>query len=117
MWQRLSFYDVRVIGHYLGVLIMVLAVVMAAPLFTAIVFGEWTEVPVDMDDYDGSSRGGTFKSMADMIARQYLDDLDIPVAFGFPAGHGDNNYPLLMGATAQLDVSNGSYTLSWETGE
>ena len=42
MWQRLSFYDVRVIGHYLGVLIMVLAVVMAAPLFTAIVFGEWT---------------------------------------------------------------------------
>ncbi len=84
---------------------------------SGIVFGEWTEVPVDMDDYDGSSRGGTFKSMADMIARQYLDDLDIPVAFGFPAGHGDNNYPLLMGATAQLDVSNGSYTLSWETGE
>ena len=51
--------------------------------------------------------------MTDMIKRQYLDDLDIPVAFDFPAGHGDVNYPLLMGVEAQLDVSSDSYTLSW----
>lgn len=78
-----------------------------------IVFGEWTDVPTDMDDYDGSSRGGTFASMDDMIARQYLDDLECPVAFDFPAGHGDANYPLLMGAEAHLDVADGSYTLAW----
>lgn len=41
MWQRLSFYDVRVIGHYLGVLILVLSVIMFVPLLTAVVFGEW----------------------------------------------------------------------------
>ena len=84
---------------------------------SGIVFGEWTEVPTDMDDYDGSSRGGTFASTNEMIARQYLADLDCPVAFGFPAGHGDNNYPLLMGATAQLDVADGSFTISWSPGE
>lgn len=38
---------------------------------------------------------------------------DVPVAFGFPAGHGDTNYPLLMGATAHLSVSNDSFTLGW----
>lgn len=42
MWQRLSFYDVRVIGHYLGVLVIVLATVLAVPFLTAIVFGEWS---------------------------------------------------------------------------
>ena len=84
---------------------------------SGVVFGEWVDVPTDMDDYDGSSRGGMFTSMADMIARQYLDDLDVPVAFGFPAGHGDNNYPLLMGVTARLDVSAGSFTLGWELDE
>lgn len=80
---------------------------------SGIVFGEWTDVPVDMDDYDGSSRGGTFASMADMISRRYLPDLNVPVAFGFPAGHGDANYPLLMGAEAHLNVANGSFTLGW----
>ena len=41
MWQRLSLYDLRVVGHYLGVLVLVLAAIMAVPLVTAIVFGEW----------------------------------------------------------------------------
>ena len=80
---------------------------------SGIVFGEWTEVPTDMDDYDGTSRGGAFASMTDMISRQYLPDLDCPVAFNFPAGHGDVNYPLLMGVEAHLDVTSGSYTLGW----
>lgn len=42
MWQRLSLYDLRVVGHYLGVLVIVLGVVMTIPFFTAIVFGEWS---------------------------------------------------------------------------
>lgn len=41
MWQRLSFYDVRVIGHYLGVLILMLSVALAVPFLTALVFNEW----------------------------------------------------------------------------
>lgn len=41
MWQRLSFYDVRVIGHYLGVLILVSAVGLIPPFLTACLFAEW----------------------------------------------------------------------------
>lgn len=78
-----------------------------------IVFGEWTDYPADPSDYGGSSRGGTFTSMDDMISRQIVSDMDIPVAFDFPAGHGDVNYPLLMGVTAHLSVEEGSFTLSW----
>jgi muramoyltetrapeptide carboxypeptidase len=48
-----------------------------------------------------------------MITRQLLKNFKVPVAFGFPAGHGDVNYPLLMGAEVKLDVNADSYTLSW----
>lgn len=44
MWQRFTFYDLRVIGHYLGVLIMWSAALMAVPLATALVFQEWDAV-------------------------------------------------------------------------
>lgn len=83
-----------------------------------IIFGEWTELPANgMGNY-GEARGGLFQSVADMITRQFLDGMDVPMAFGFPAGHGETNYPLLMGATAKLNVSAESYTLSWpEAGE
>ena len=41
MWQRFTFYDLRVIGHYLGVLIMWSAVLMAVPLLVSLIFQEW----------------------------------------------------------------------------
>ena len=78
-----------------------------------IVFGEWTDMPLTDADYDGRSRGGEFASVADMIEQQILPGIDAPVAFGFPAGHGDANYPLLMGTTAHLSVTADSFTLSW----
>ena len=76
-----------------------------------IVFGEWVKIPADLTDYSGSSRGGTYSSVAEMISRQFLADIDVPVAFGFPAGHGDINYPLLMGEKAQLKVDPDSFSL------
>ena len=45
-------------------------------------------------------------------AKSNLADLDIPVAFGFPAGHGEKNYPLLMGAVAELNVGAENYVLT-----
>ncbi len=78
-----------------------------------IIFGEWTDVPSNPGDYSGSSRGGQFESVADMICREILDDRDIPVAFGFPAGHSEQNYPMLFGETVRLNVSSESYTLEW----
>ena len=41
MWQRFSFYDVRVICHYLGTLIFFMAAVMTVPLLTALLCQEW----------------------------------------------------------------------------
>ena len=41
MWQRLTLYDVRVIGHYLGVLILISALGLVLPLVTALLFEEW----------------------------------------------------------------------------
>lgn len=78
-----------------------------------IVFGEWADTPADYGDYDGIARGGKFASVADMIDRQFLQDVDVPVAFGFPAGHADVNYPLLMGETARLDVGDDAFALEW----
>ncbi len=80
---------------------------------SGIVFGEWTDIPSDLGDYMGSSRGGAYESIADMISRQFLDDLDIPVAFGFPAGHGDTDYPLLMGEKVHLSVGKDYYILGF----
>ena len=54
-----------------------------------------------------------FGSVAEMISRQFLDDTDIPVAFGFPAGHGDINYPMLMGEMTELEVGSDEFTLKF----
>ena len=83
---------------------------------SGIVFGEWTDLPVDGEGNFGAVRGGTFQSVADMIYREFLVDPSIPVAFDFPAGHARVNYPLLMGETVKLSVSDGVYTLEWVEG-
>lgn len=80
---------------------------------SGIIFGEWTDFKLGGIDYSGDSRGGIFTSATDMIYRQFVKDLNIPVAFGFPAGHGKNNYPLLMGEELKLTVTDHGYTLEW----
>lgn len=40
MWQRFTLYDLRVVGHYLGTLILFFAVLMLVPFGTALVFQE-----------------------------------------------------------------------------
>lgn len=80
---------------------------------SGIIFGEWTEMPSEPSNYEGESRGGDFGSVAGMIERQFPEIFDVPVAFGFPAGHGDVNYPLLMGEKARLCITKDSVTLSF----
>lgn len=41
MWQKFSLYDFRVIAHYLGLLVIFLALTLCVPLGTALVLGEW----------------------------------------------------------------------------
>jgi muramoyltetrapeptide carboxypeptidase len=78
-----------------------------------ILFGEWINYPAECETYNGNSRGGRFQSAAEMVSREFMADRDIPVAFGFPAGHGDANYPLLMGTKVKLAISEKSYSLEW----
>lgn len=80
----------------------------------AVVFGEWKDIPADFGGYGGDSRGGEFRSVEDMISREFLKEYNKPVAFGFPAGHSNIvNYPLLMGQKSALNVSGSDYTLMW----
>jgi len=79
-----------------------------------IIFGEWVDIPMDCESYNGNSRGGEFQSVADMISREFFSDWEKPVAFGFPAGHGDVNYPLLMGTDMKLNVGDDNFTMEWE---
>ncbi len=41
MWMRFTLYDLRVIGHYLGTLVLFFAALMVVPLVTALIFQEW----------------------------------------------------------------------------
>ena len=41
MWQRFTWYDVRVIGHYLGVLVSFFTLALLVPLVVALVMQEW----------------------------------------------------------------------------
>lgn len=45
MWIRLTWSDVRVVCHYLGVLILFSSVLMLIPFVTAIACGEWDVAP------------------------------------------------------------------------
>jgi muramoyltetrapeptide carboxypeptidase len=44
----------------------------------------------------------------------YLRDRNIPVLCGFPAGHGDVNLPLILGAPVTLDVRDTGATLTFD---
>ena len=66
------------------------------------VLGEFTDCEANLE-YD---------SVEEMIC-SYLKDYNIPVLCGFPAGHGDVNLPLIMGAPITLDVTRTGATLSF----
>lgn len=47
----------------------------------------------------------------DEVLEQYFGGLGIPVAFGFPVGHIDNQWTLPLGVRARLDATNGEVDL------
>ena len=58
-----------------------------------IVFGQFTDCPADLP----------YGSVEQMLS-EYLPAFDIPVAFGFQAGHGNPNLPFIEGAAVELTV-------------
>lgn len=55
-----------------------------------------------------------FDPMTYHIIYQYIKPCNIPVAYGFPAGHIGDNRALLLGAEAELDVTENSVNLSFK---
>lgn len=54
----------------------------------------------------------TYESVEAML-HEMLKDYKIPVLCGFPAGHGDVNLPLVMGAPVTIDVRSDGATLQF----
>lgn len=47
-----------------------------------------------------------FGKSAEEIIAESVSEYDYPVCFNFPAGHQKENYPIIIGRTVNLDVSN-----------
>jgi len=58
-----------------------------------VILGDFTDCGTELE----------YGSVEAMLA-EYLAEYDIPVLCGFPAGHGDINLPMVMGAPVVLDV-------------
>lgn len=57
-------------------------------------------------EFDGYVADLNYKTMEEMISsRLRVMGVNIPLAFGFPIGHGDKNMPVIEGAQASLKVS------------
>ncbi len=61
-----------------------------------LVVGQFTDI-----DEDDSFPNGVYGVISEAVK-----DCKIPVCFNFPAGHVDNNHPLMMGAQYSLKVTN-----------
>jgi muramoyltetrapeptide carboxypeptidase len=48
------------------------------------------------------------------VIRAIVEEYEYPVCFDFPAGHVANNWPLLMGKTLELIVTNAGTTLNYK---
>lgn len=61
----------------------------------------------------GFSQDNPFGQSTREVLKQRLAGLGIPIAMGFPAGHGVRNYPLVMGANVRVKVSSASNSLEY----
>ena len=67
-----------------------------------VILGEFTDCGTEF----------TFENCEEML-RQYLVKYNIPVFCGFPAGHGEVNLPMIMGAPVTIDVRPDGATLQF----
>ncbi len=67
-----------------------------------VILGEFTDCGKEIN----------YESVEAMI-RERLGKYNIPILCGFPGGHGDDNYPLVMGAPVTMEVSSHGATLQF----
>ena len=68
---------------------------------------------VVLGEFDGCGSEFSYENIEAML-RQYIEKYNIPLLCGFPAGHGDVNLPLVMGAPVTIDVRSDGATLQFD---
>ena len=66
-----------------------------------------------LGEFDGCGSEFSYENIEAML-RQYIEKYNIPLLCGFPAGHGDVNLPLVMGAPVTIDVRGDGATLQFD---
>ena len=69
-----------------------------------LIVGDFTEMRKNTTPF-----GRNLKELILDIVREY----DFPVSFGFPAGHGEKNYPMILGREINLEVSKQQSTINF----
>ena len=69
-----------------------------------LIVGDFTDIRKNTTPF-----GRNLKELILEIVREY----DFPVSFGFPAGHGEKNYPMILGREINLEVSKQQSTINF----
>ena len=72
-----------------------------------VILGEFTDCGTEFKDANGATIS------VEAMIHELLKVYHIPVLCGFPAGHGDVNLPLVMGANVTIDVHSDGATLQF----
>ena len=73
-----------------------------------VILGEFTDCGTEFQDANGQTIS------VEAMLHNLLSKYHIPVLCGFPAGHGDINLPLVMGAPVTIDVRTNGATLQFD---
>lgn len=68
---------------------------------------------VVLGEFEDSGTDLNYETTEEMLSK-YLKKYNIPVLCGFPAGHGDVNVPIVMGAKVKMDVTDNGATLAFD---
>ena len=69
-----------------------------------LIVGDFTDIRKNTTPF-----GRNLKELILDIVKEY----DFPVSFGFPAGHGEKNYPMILGREINLEVSKQQSTINF----
>ncbi|MXV37319.1 LD-carboxypeptidase [Flavobacteriaceae bacterium Ap0902] len=76
------------------------------------VVGSFTKMDVQEENPFYSN---TFDDLSNNIVQSFVEELHIPVAFNFPAGHIGDNRALILGAEVSLNIMSHRTKLSWHS--
>ena len=71
------------------------------------------KLPFTTNDFT-EMKGLNFGKDAYEIIQEVFADYAYPICFGFPAGHAENNFPLIIGSTIEMEISATGTTIHFQ---